>query len=953
MKELHRYLREDTGARAAWLIHALGIVGFLLIRFCLPLSFDLGTPKNLILSQATQYGVDIPARVSTAYRLIVGGSVAVLGLYMLFRRMSRKRWLQLHHFRELLLLAVAMICLSFLRIMDVHCDTLLLLLFCIWCWRMAVIVLTRFRAPLKILRQPDVFALSLGYGFLLNFSVVFLFGGQAGIAGDPVLLFIVALTLVAAAYPLLQRLFGWGIRRTSLFLAPLAAAPPLAFLVIELLFYARETHGHFSRFRLAWSLAMLALFALNAWRLHRKKTPSLRNIVRLAVGPAIVCGLVLLATYSPVIEQQTEMFETANQALPLMDVFLYGKIPLLDFMSSHMLSEQWFGYLYTLIFGYQDHSAFQVYGFMNYLVFLMLLYWLLNRIFSRPLLSAFFILLFPLMREVLFEQIFSAILLFFFTRKLVERPSPRAFFSFCLALLAIILWRLDAGSAAVFATAVYLPLLWWACRVRFPFVAAVKGIGLFLGLLLALTGIAMALRSPDMVLKDVRMALHYFSGNQAHGLRQLLTSFAQQFFILHVLLPVSAVICCACILMELRAKSRDPFGRDHQLLAASLLLFLLFFANFQRGLVRHGYAEGEETYLTGTFFAAAALLLAYRFAASRAVLRIPLFYGGAFALFFIIKFFPYKPGMVTAESALAESSMQKLDRMLYSRPYEGRVLPDSGFIDTYRPLKEFMDRHLSPQQSFLDFSNSPMLYYHCRRESPGYFCQNLQNTVDDYLQLALLGAVDTHKTPVVVFAGYPRTWMDRVDDVPNAVRLPLIAEYIYSSYRPYGILGTRSIWVSRSMQVPPLTVQDTLPDRPEIIPLGLLPEYTGAFYATKAQAGDLREIRSWQPDGTTLHDDVLQIALDSAVLSEQHCFIAITFRKDSAGKAPYQVEAQFFDSAAHRPMMLQFDRKGAVSDMYLLRLSNHYFWHRNSFLRLHITHGKDIARVSLLNDPRT
>ena len=38
-------------------------------------------------------------------------------------------------------------------------------------------------------------------------------------------------------------------------------------------------------------------------------------------------------------------------------------------------------------------------------------------------------------------------------------------------------------------------------------------------------------------------------------------------------------------------------------------LFILFLANFQRGIVRHGFAEGQDTFLTCTFYLASAVFM--------------------------------------------------------------------------------------------------------------------------------------------------------------------------------------------------------------------------------------------------------------------------------------------------------------------------------------------------------
>ena len=54
--------------------------------------------------------------------------------------------------------------------------------------------------------------------------------------------------------------------------------------------------------------------------------------------------------------------------------------------------------------------------------------------------------------------------------------------------------------------------------------------------------------------------------------------------------------------------------------------------------------------------------------------------------------------------------------------------------DNYLELKSFLDKNVPQPATFLDFSNTPMLYFYTQRNVPSYFNQYMQNTVDGYLQ---------------------------------------------------------------------------------------------------------------------------------------------------------------------------------------------------------------------------
>jgi hypothetical protein len=93
-----------------------------------------------------------------------------------------------------------------------------------------------------------------------------------------------------------------------------------------------------------------------------------------------------------------------------------------------------------------------------------------------------------------------------------------------------------------------------------------------------------------------------------------------------------------------------------------------------------------------------------------------------------------------------------------------------------------------------------MLYYYSNRNVPSYFCQNLQNTIDDYLQIEQLKQLKKQQVPLVVFSNYPKNWFDATDGVPSEMRHYMLASYIFKKYKPLGIVGKRSIWGLKSRQ---------------------------------------------------------------------------------------------------------------------------------------------------------
>lgn len=158
----------------------------------------------------------------------------------------------------------------------------------------------------------------------------------------------------------------------------------------------------------------------------------------------------------------------------------------------------------------------------------------------------------------------------------------------------------------------------------------------------------------------------------------------------------------------------------------------------------------------------------------------------------------YKPSEITGTN-------EKIERTKGSKAYKEA---------NYGNLRQFMDQNLKADETFIDFSNNPMLYFYLERPVPSYFNQYMQNTITPYLQKENLKNNLIHKSPLVIFSSIPQLWFDNTDGVPNPLRYSIIAQYIYDNYLPLTIIDKRFLWglKGRSFQLDsqPKTVPDSL-----------------------------------------------------------------------------------------------------------------------------------------------
>jgi hypothetical protein len=242
------------------------------------------------------------------------------------------------------------------------------------------------------------------------------------------------------------------------------------------------------------------------------------------------------------------------------------------------------------------------------------------------------------------------------------------------------------------------------------------------------------------------------------------------------------------------------------------------------------------------------------------------------------------------------------------------------------PIHSFINQHLKKKETFLDFSNSPMLYYYTNRNVPSYFCQNLQNTIDDYLQIEQLKQLKKQQVPLVVFSNYPKNWFDATDGVPSEMRHYMLASYIFKKYKPLGIVGKRSIWGLKPRQWKLKTLEkDTLIEKSAIF------DYKKAAHVQYHHFKIHQSILQGVENGKNVHPKADLFHIPKSLSKEIGVFIQLQTKKPIDNQ---QVTIQLMkDSLVIGEVKFTEikDEKG-----YIVPLSNQYLWHKvqPNFIRI-------------------
>lgn len=777
-------------------IVALFLSLFLILKFFGTLDFSLTDSSKLYISQATKDGIDVSKRVSLFFRSVISLSLLFPTFYYLLNKIQNRFSLSPKRLNNTVTIAFIGILLIVSKVYGVQTDFSISLVFSLFilCFTLSFVV----PKSLKGIVYQNIFPVLLILSFIGITALLLLLNVKSHFPRHPENVFFFVFAILSIGYFLFKKYTKMISRSYIKYFLPLAFIPLFLFISIESVFYFKLNHGQFIPYKKLFIgliiLTYVLFFTVNYFK--KITITSKKALTYFFVPSAIVC-FALLTIYHPFIEQPSEIFELANVSNSIMKIFQFQQIPFVDFMSSHMFSEQFYGILYTSIFGYDANMGFLSYHFFYLLIFYFLIYSLLLRLFGNPILILLFIFFFPFLSNLFHVDLLISIVAFFAWKKCLETQSIKNYLLVAFTLLFLIFWRLDTGAATLFAFAILIPLSFWMENKKVEWLKILKASALVILVIVVVTAFFIQIRSADYILNNLRNALHYTSANQAHGYSALTNSINQQFVNLHFLLPLIAVVSSFFSVYFLKTQERHLAKTIQFSLSASLFFYLIYLTNFHRGLVRHSFIENTDYYLNGTFFIALALFILSFFQYRSTIWRFISFTGVSFLLLVFIKYFPLPKGKSAFEKLITENTLLGLDTYFNEENFKGRAILNDEFADNnYRKIDQFLNENIEKDQTFFDFSNTPALYYYTNRNVPFYFCQNLQNSVDDYLQLKQIAQLNKIKAPVVIYSNYPESWYDASDDVPNAMRYYLLAEYVYLNYKPFEVLNKHSIWVS-------------------------------------------------------------------------------------------------------------------------------------------------------------
>lgn len=608
--------------------------------------------------------------------------------------------------------------------------------------------------------------------------------------------------------------FNWK-NSSSKLLLPLAWLPVLSVLSTEL-FLILNAHGiYFLSTR--WFFIVFSIFVFVYIYLVVKKVLS-RSFSEKKYYLNYLVSFLALGLYTPFVNHSAEMFENANAALGLQQYFSFGKIPLVDTFNSHLLSEYFYAFIYSFVNGFnvKNGLAYEAYNFLHPLLMGVLVYLVSQRMFGslRAFIFSFFISVVTIQLPVDYSIVLIIPLLFFYSR---QRHRSWRIWLFAGSVALMFLWAIDIGISVLIASwatlMIFIPNR-KSRRIYFKYI--LSGF-----ILLIFAGIIVCRISGVEFVKIFSQIYFHYDAAQAYGYKALAIKYDGLFFMHYVFFPLAIIIIVGMAWKRTR-NSKTLSLSDLAQYRVLVFLSVFYLVNFHRGLVRHALVEHTDLVVSSfVFFIIPLAIYTFTNKLMSDRLRWLVFVINSFAMIFMFKYpFADLPEIRTCFEQSLNKTNFGINPIDTYKPIQRSCIPDSFADVNYSEIKRWLDLNVAPNQSFIDFSNTPMLYFYTNRRTVSYFNQFPNMLHNDKLQRSFVADAIKDPAPVCIFSNAIPTWYDHPDEVPNQVRHYLIAEYIYTHYRPLDTLNGKSIWVYNSS----VNIKDSLkPSSIEHYDLMLLP----------------------------------------------------------------------------------------------------------------------------------
>lgn len=729
--------------------------------------------------------------------------------------------------------------------------------------------------------------------------------------------------------------------KTLYILRPITFIPLLLFCSQEFFLILNQRNIRFLHPKYLFFIGLIIIILYSFYTFYKIKKNKIifkksKDIILKYYFPTIIVSFSFYVFYTPFAEHTLDMFEMANRSNSVMNLFHFGKVPVLEFLPTHLMNDLLFNHIYTLLNGYQTNFGFMAYQFIYTSISAIIFYHFLSKITTKYL-SLFLSLFFPFI-NIIFWQATGAVVLLapLIIYHTYQKQTFINYLLFFLVLLIEISWRPDSGFSSLI---ILMSGLIYVCISKYKNINFKHLIFAFLIIFVPvfLTIVAIGLIKDIDVFHNISLILEFYSSSpQARGHHILTHNHDRIFTIHHVVFPfIIALILIIIIYKNKKLITEKPF-----LTIALLSLIIFYFSNFQRGLTRHSFIESSDRVLTSFSYLIISLSV-YLFGLKSKLLKHSLF---VMLLSFLIISFKFKE--VKENSNMLVSLKDKMENdatfIFSNRKIDREIIDTIEYNERVAGVKSFFDSYLPENSTFFDFSNQPTMYYYTQRDVPVFFIHFLAIT-NDNLQVENLKYMQNYDIPFVLFNQYPYTFWDKTDGLFNAVRYYKFAEYIYQNYKPYTFIEPNSIWKRNDFNIENNEYSNKLqPEKLDCYSLKNIPFVWANYDESYLNQPLVKEWNTFE-----LKDSIYRTKLPNKIDKTTGNYVLITVKNKKL--EPNKGFLQYKQKNKINGTFI-FDILGEQEiEKYIVRISTQYRWYscNNIGLRTYFENKKDCELINL------
>lgn len=519
---------------------------------------------------------------------------------------------------------------------------------------------------------------------------------------------------------------------------------------------------------------------------------------------AFVLGLSLIqAQPSLIIGSGLDIFESANYAVPISDFFNFGKLPWFENFPGHGLSGVISSIAYGAITSDYKGAVFAPWSGWLFMALSVLVVYCFVKSISNGFVAVSAALLLPYI--VRYTSSYGIGLVVILPFMLYVRTLRNKYLVWTVLLAIFVLaYRLDIGFAflAAILCSSFCVEVFYGRKIisRTLLYFALGGVAVF-----SLFLVTCYVKDIDPLFR-IQQYLSVAASNDNWGYNNLGDAEKTSYAFFYFVIPVLSIICLVAAVVWRKKFSVVPF-------AVLMCLLFAYYANLPRLLVRHSLVEYGIFTLSLWLWT---MLFALPFMISRMLSSRSLFVLVQTSFVLLVYVF-FQGTTVHDDSALQKaasragslsSGVSTLTRkndvsLVFSRG--SRVFYDEnrseGLIYS-KEIKDFADLLLSPDETFLDFTNQGAAYAWSGRNDPSYVVQSPSMLSGEKSQRLFIKEIESKidKVPLAIMPTEKSWYLALfVDGINNNIRHYLVAEWIYTHYRPLIMFNDHSsVWVLKS-----------------------------------------------------------------------------------------------------------------------------------------------------------